>query len=1135
MGRSHVFSFKALMFVIYALLVGSLTMSMFVAVQSVRAQELSPTVSNPTIVDVGPTSATLQWTSNVEESYFVAYSTQEFNSLPSTNANSYVSGRDAAGNYVYRTNIDGLEPETLYYIKVFYRNSAGEVKFFESPYSYLKYVATTAQELDTTPRINFWWGKVNQHTDNGIWETDPDGRSGANIDKLTYCKKWYPRTTSVRDYRYETILDWKSAGNNGSFAGTFVSTECVQESNTSQPDLVPTTLAASVKSIQTSAGTTVDAVVVDYCVSNQGNADINHNNFYLEFNVNGTFTDVQFPGGMSLAGSEYCGSWSRDVSMMSLDGFVEGNNVLVLTVDSHENIPESNEGNNSLITSVTLNADPVVSVTGIKPVAVGPYGATIEWRSLAEEDFFVSYSTSDLNELSLTNTNSYLSGKDASGRYVYRADIEGLSPESRYFYKVFRRKSSGEVEFFDPGFNYLRYFATTSVSPDDTPRINYWWGKVNQHVSGTSWVTDPDGVSGANLNKLEYCKKWYPGTSSVIDYRYETILDWKERGNVNSHAGTFMSMECVQDGSIAKPDLVIKNFEYNPLYKDPTASLWDVQLSFDMTNLGTVAPSQDFTLTVTNTTNGKILKDELYNDLYFVPGYTAKVYVVGDIGSDFVDGENIIRVSVDSKNTVDETNEANNDTTHSISVDSDTSTRARLTMTRIPVSDQLVNGTDVSLFRFRLSADQHDAGFYKTSFQITTSSPSSSFTVGRFRLIESPGGQEVDLTNNSLRSCDEMVSVQSCIVNILFDTGSDGVMHGGEFRLIPAGQTKTYELRGTVIGASSGSILTVTLLADEQQTFTGPKSAFTVDNGVHDDFIWSDLHFGNSSSSATSTAEWYNGYDVFKTNYVQVITNGPPPPPVITPEPTEPIEFISEGDNEPVVISDDHEDGQQDQNENTNSKEVLKQRIKKLDYSISQSEQEVVTREQQMVKKVNKELTNRLKGKLLLQVEGNGEVWYLDHDTEERFYLKDGERAYTALQAFGLGISNSDLQSIQVGIEDRAQDVDSDGDELPDKLEEALGTDVANPDSDGDGFTDGAEVRDGYSPLGPGRQTITNICERLEGKIVLQVESRGQAWYIHDCKRYYMKDGPQAYQIMKYLSLGIRDEDLQGIEVGSFE
>jgi hypothetical protein len=58
-----------------------------------------------------------------------------------------------------------------------------------------------------------------------------------------------------------------------------------------------------------------------------------------------------------------------------------------------------------------------------------------------------------------------------------------------------------------------------------------------------------------------------------------------------------------------------------------------------------------------------------------------------------------------------------------------------------------------------------------------------------------------------------------------------------------------------------------------------------------------------------------------------------------------------------------------------------------------------------------------------------------------------------------------------------------------------------------------------------------SLANRLKGKIVLQVESRGEAWYIDpsDGKRYYMRDGEAAYQIMRFRSLGITNTDLSKI------
>ncbi len=171
-------------------------------------------------------------------------------------------------------------------------------------------------------------------------------------------------------------------------------------------------------------------------------------------------------------------------------------------------------------------------------------------------------------------------------------------------------------------------------------------------------------------------------------------------------------------------------------------------------------------------------------------------------------------------------------------------------------------------------------------------------------------------------------------------------------------------------------------------------------------------------------------------------------------------------------------------------------------------------------------------GRILLQVESHGEAWYVLPDTKERFYIKNGAAAYASLRTFGLGITNSDLAKIPVGIEERFEDLDTDGDGLADKLEEALKTDVLNTDTDGDGFEDGAEVEAGYNPTDTGLMIIDDaLIQRLQGQIILQVESRGEAWYVHpvDGKRYYMKNGEAAYAIMQFLSLGITDLDLDTI------
>ncbi len=63
------------------------------------------------------------------------------------------------------------------------------------------------------------------------------------------------------------------------------------------------------------------------------------------------------------------------------------------------------------------------------------------------------------------------------------------------------------------------------------------------------------------------------------------------------------------------------------------------------------------------------------------------------------------------------------------------------------------------------------------------------------------------------------------------------------------------------------------------------------------------------------------------------------------------------------------------------------------------------------------------------------------------------------------------------------------------------------------------------------------LANRLKGHILLQVEKHGEAWYVHPetCRRIYMKNGEEAYNIMRYLSLGIANSDLEKMPSGSIE
>jgi hypothetical protein len=175
-------------------------------------------------------------------------------------------------------------------------------------------------------------------------------------------------------------------------------------------------------------------------------------------------------------------------------------------------------------------------------------------------------------------------------------------------------------------------------------------------------------------------------------------------------------------------------------------------------------------------------------------------------------------------------------------------------------------------------------------------------------------------------------------------------------------------------------------------------------------------------------------------------------------------------------------------------------------------------------------------GRIFLQAEANGEAWYVSPKDFKRYYLQDGLSAYQALRQFGVGITNTDLAKIPVGLDERFKGDDTDSDGLDDKIEEALGTDPTKADSDDDSYNDGQEIGGGYNVLGSGKNPLNQtFANKLEGKIVLAVEGKGEAWYIYKGKRYYLPDGETAYNIMRYLSTGISNSDLEKMESGSLD
>lgn len=116
------------------------------------------------------------------------------------------------------------------------------------------------------------------------------------------------------------------------------------------------------------------------------------------------------------------------------------------------------------------------------------------------------------------------------------------------------------------------------------------------------------------------------------------------------------------------------------------------------------------------------------------------------------------------------------------------------------------------------------------------------------------------------------------------------------------------------------------------------------------------------------------------------------------------------------------------------------------------------------------ELSSKLKGRILLQIESKGEAWYVNPKDSKRYYMANGPEAYKIMRDLGVGVTNKNLEKIK-----------------SDKI----------------------------------------FAKKQQGKIFLQIESHGEAYYI-DTKgeAHYLKDGEAAYGIMRELGLGIKTADL---------
>jgi DNA-directed RNA polymerase subunit RPC12/RpoP len=131
---------------------------------------------------------------------------------------------------------------------------------------------------------------------------------------------------------------------------------------------------------------------------------------------------------------------------------------------------------------------------------------------------------------------------------------------------------------------------------------------------------------------------------------------------------------------------------------------------------------------------------------------------------------------------------------------------------------------------------------------------------------------------------------------------------------------------------------------------------------------------------------------------------------------------------------------------------------------------------------------------------------------------------YSLIIKLGVGVTDSNLNKIPLADANLGGE-DMDGDGLSNQVEKSMHTNDDKADTDGDGFDDKAEILSGFNPNGDGEIGLDlEFANAQKGKILLQVENNGEAWFVgQDTKRYFLGTPADAFRIMRSMEYWTED------------
>ncbi|MFH1610970.1 MAG: hypothetical protein ABIA91_03725 [Patescibacteria group bacterium] len=185
--------------------------------------------------------------------------------------------------------------------------------------------------------------------------------------------------------------------------------------------------------------------------------------------------------------------------------------------------------------------------------------------------------------------------------------------------------------------------------------------------------------------------------------------------------------------------------------------------------------------------------------------------------------------------------------------------KSKPTVTIAATGDSVTANGSYDLIDVTVTADaKGPVGLYKMTFKVST----TTVTASDFQVYQ----------DGTLVATEDTTATEG--INLSYIDGNYALLEvyfndagaiGGRMKEIPAGESKTYVLSASVTGYTSGSsngVATSMTGDDAIASADYDLNAVAVDAVDDDDFIWSDLAYGNTTTTATTTTEWLNGFYV---------------------------------------------------------------------------------------------------------------------------------------------------------------------------------------------------------------------------------------------------------------------------------